>query len=57
MILYTGLSTRINQMHKYTLTLVEDDADVRDRLSALITEHEQFELLDACGTMAQGLSA
>ena len=44
-------------MHKYTLTLVEDDADVRDRLSALITEHEQFELLDACGTMGQGLSA
>jgi DNA-binding NarL/FixJ family response regulator len=44
-------------MHKYTVTLVEDDADVRGRLSNLITEHEQFELLDACGTMEQGLSA
>ena len=44
-------------MHKHTVTLVEDDADVRGRLSALITEHEQFELLDACGTMEQGLSA
>lgn len=44
-------------MHKYTVTLVEDDDDVRDRLADLIIEHEQFELLDACGTMEQGLSA
>jgi len=44
-------------MQKFSVTLVEDDADVRARLSALITEHEQFELLDACGTMVQGLSA
>lgn len=44
-------------MQKFTVTLVEDDADVRSRLSDLIIEHEQFELLDACGTVAQGLSA
>ena len=44
-------------MHKYTVTLVEDDKDVRDRLAALITEHERFELLNACGTMTAGLSA
>ncbi|MDX2505929.1 MAG: response regulator transcription factor [Gammaproteobacteria bacterium] len=44
-------------MQKFSVTLVEDDADVRARLSDLIIEHEQFELLDACGTVAQGLSA
>jgi DNA-binding NarL/FixJ family response regulator len=44
-------------MQKYTVTLVEDDPDVRDRLSNLIIEHKQFELLDASGTLEQGLSA
>jgi len=44
-------------MRKYSVTLVEDDADVRGRLADLITEHEQFELLDASGTMQQGLAA
>jgi DNA-binding NarL/FixJ family response regulator len=44
-------------MRKYTLTLVEDDADVRERLSQLILDHDQFELLDASGTVEKGLEA
>ncbi len=44
-------------MKKYTLTIVEDDADVRQRLSQLITEHESFELLHSAATMAEGLAA
>jgi DNA-binding NarL/FixJ family response regulator len=44
-------------MHKYTVTLVEDDIDIRERISALIIQHDQFELLDASGSVAQGLAA
>ena len=44
-------------MQKYTLTIVEDDADVRQRLSQLIADHDSFELLDAAATMAEGLAA
>lgn len=44
-------------MTTYTITLVEDDIDVRNRLVKLLEEHEQFNLLDATGTMAEGLKA
>ena len=44
-------------MRKYTLTLVEDDTDVRERLSQLILDHDKFELLDASGTVEKGLEA
>jgi len=44
-------------MQNYTLTIVEDDADVRQRLSQLIIDHDNFELLDAAATMAEGLAA
>jgi DNA-binding NarL/FixJ family response regulator len=44
-------------MAEYTLLLVEDDAEVRQRLSDLIIEHDSFELLQAVGTMADGLDA
>ena len=45
------------QMQKYTVTLVEDDADVRQRLSQLIVDHEDFELLHSAATMAEGMAA
>ncbi len=44
-------------MTTYTITLVEDDADVRNRLVKLLQAHEQFNLLDATGTMTEGLKA
>ena len=44
-------------MTTYTITLVEDDTDVRNRLVKLLQAHEQFKLLDAAGTMAAGLKA
>ena len=44
-------------MRKYTLTLVEDDADARQRLSQLIIDHDNFELLNSAATMTEGLAA
>ncbi|MCF6281279.1 MAG: response regulator transcription factor [Candidatus Polarisedimenticolaceae bacterium] len=44
-------------MKRYTLTIVEDDADVRQRLVLLITQHVEFELLAVSATMADGLAA
>lgn len=44
-------------MSKYTLIIVEDDADVCQRLSQLINGHEDFELLDCSGSMTEGLAA
>lgn len=44
-------------MSKYTLIIVEDDADVCQRLSQLINSHEDFELLDCSGSMTEGLAA
>ncbi len=44
-------------MKRYTLTIVEDDADVRQRLERLITQHTAFELLAVSTTMVDGLAA
>lgn len=44
-------------MTKITLTLVEDDKDVRMRLVELFQRHENFTLLDDCGTAKDGLEA
>ena len=44
-------------MQKNTVIIVEDDADVRQRLSQLIDSHEDFELLHTAATMAEGLVA
>ncbi len=41
----------------YTLNIVEDDADVRDRLVKLIEQEEKFTLLSASSNMAEGLHA
>ena len=47
----------MENMQTYTLILVEDDADVHDRLVQLIVRHEQFELLAAASSVAEGLVA
>ncbi len=44
-------------MQKYTVTLVEDDADVQQRLSQLIIDHENFDLLHSAATMDAGMAA
>ena len=44
-------------MKNYTVIIVEDDPDVRERLSQLIADHENLELLASVGTMKDGLSA
>ncbi len=44
-------------MQTYTLILVEDDADVRERLAQLIVQHDSFDLLAAAGDVAEGLAA
>lgn len=44
-------------MQKNTVIIVEDDAEVRHRLSQLINAHQDFELLHAASTMAEGLAA
>lgn len=43
-------------MPEYTLILVEDDAELRQRLCSLINQHDSFELLTSVGTMAEGLA-
>ncbi len=42
-------------MRKFTLTLVEDDSDVRERLSQLILDHDKFELLTPVALLKKGL--
>jgi len=44
-------------MSRYSITIVEDDRDVRQRLIELFDQHEAFKLLDASATMADGLAA
>ena len=44
-------------MPRYTLNIIEDDTDVRQRLSQLISDHDDFELLHSAATMADGLAA
>ncbi len=44
-------------MQKYTVILVEDDVDVRQRLALLLIDHESFELLHSAATMEEGLAA
>lgn len=44
-------------MQNNTVIIVEDDADVRHRLSQLIDSHEDFELLHTAATLAEGLAA
>lgn len=46
-----------NTQAQYKLIIVEDDNDVRQRLSQLISDHDAFELLDASGTMQDGLGS
>ena len=42
---------------KYSLIIVEDDVDIRQRLVAMIKSHGTFELLAEVGTLAEGLTA
>lgn len=51
------ITQTIEYMQKYTVTIVEDDTDVRERLSKLISQHEQFELLGVSANMTEGLIA
>ena len=44
-------------IHHYSLIIVEDDVDIRQRLSAMIKSHDAFELLAEVGTLAEGLAA
>ncbi len=44
-------------MQTNTVIIVEDDAEVRHRLSQLINAHEDFELLHTAATLAEGLAA
>ena len=44
-------------MQNYTVTLVEDDIEVRERLARLINEHDQLQLVDSSGTLEHGLAA
>ena len=41
----------------YSLIIVEDDADIRQRLSQMIESHGAFNLLAAASTLAEGLAA
>lgn len=43
-------------MPVYTLILVEDDVELRQRLASLLMQHDSFELLTAVGTVAEGLA-
>ena len=43
-------------MTLYTVTIVEDDSEVRTRLISLISDHVQFELLSAASNMVDGMS-
>ncbi|MFW5425835.1 MAG: response regulator [Methylophagaceae bacterium] len=41
----------------YSLIIVEDDVDIRQRLSKMIESHSAFNLLAAASTLAEGLAA
>lgn len=43
--------------HRITLVLVEDDADIRQRLETLITSNKHFILAASAATMTAGLAA
>ena len=43
-------------MATYTVTIVEDDSEVRARLASLITEHEKFDLLSTAPNLVDGMS-
>lgn len=43
--------------HNYSLIIVEDDVDIRQRLVAMIESHGDFNLLADVGTLAEGLAA
>ena len=45
-----------SDMSEYTVVLVEDDTELRQRLASLISQHDSFELLASVGTMAEGLA-
>ncbi len=44
-------------MQTYTLILVEDDADICDRLVQLIAQHDNLKLLAVASSVAEGLTA
>jgi len=44
-------------MPEYSVVLVEDDGDVRDRLAEMVVKDSDFKLLAAVGTVADGLEA
>ncbi|PHS32683.1 MAG: hypothetical protein COA95_02725 [Methylophaga sp.] len=46
-----------DKLDKYSLIIVEDDADIRQRLSSMIENHDAFDLLAATSTLADGLAA
>ena len=43
-------------MTLYTVTIVEDDNEVRERLASLISDHDQFKLLSAASNMLDGIA-
>jgi DNA-binding NarL/FixJ family response regulator len=45
------------KINNYSLIIVEDDADIRQRLSSMIESHGAFDLLVAVGTLTDGLAA
>ncbi|MBL1319477.1 MAG: response regulator transcription factor [Methylophaga sp.] len=45
------------EMNNYSLIIVEDDADIRQRLSYMIESHDAFNLLAVESTLAGGLAA
>jgi len=44
-------------MSRYSITIVEDDKDVHQRLIELFEQHEAFMLLDTSATMVDGIAA
>ncbi len=44
-------------MQTYTLILVEDDADICERLVQLIAQHDGFKLRAVASSVAEGLAA
>jgi len=45
------------KINNYSLIIVEDDVDIRQRLVAMIESHGNFNLLADVGTLAEGLAA
>lgn len=44
-------------MSKYSVIVIEDDEVVRNHLADMLSEHDDFELLDVSGCVADGLKA